>query len=324
MAAGLIRRPATGEERGMRHKNFLGLSALLLSSALAAGCSNHSIPGWTPGDPSAERARALVERSAAAHGGDVFAGLDDLSVSYEGSWGRVVPLMQPMLADKRYRSASEERYLLADETIVQLHSGPAGTKTVVRDRDGAAVSYDGSPVDEDDRIKSSALVADAYLMMITGPSWFLRPGVELRALSPIEKDGKTYDRVVARFRPGFGFSEEDRALLELDRETSLLHRVQFSIDGFRRSQGAEVDVTFSEHREIAGYVWPTYFVERVREPVSAFAHRWSLVGLDVDRGLTRDDLAPGALQAKALAPAGSPDGGIPGSLTGETPARAAR
>ena len=88
-------------------------------------------------------------------------------------------------------------------------------------------------------------------------------------------------------------------------------------------------MTFSEHREIAGYVWPTSFVERIREPVSAFAHRWSLTGLDVDRGLTRDDLVPGALQAKALAPAGSPDGGThgggtPGDVTGEAPASAAR
>ena len=166
----------------MRHKNILGPVALLLFAALAAGCSNHSIPGWTPTDPSAERARALVERSAAAHGGDVFAELDDLSVSYEGRWGRVVPLMQPLMADKRYRTASEERYLLADETIVQLHRGPAGEKAVLRDRDSATVSYDGTPVDEDDRIKSSAVVADVYLMLITGPSWFLRPGVELRAL----------------------------------------------------------------------------------------------------------------------------------------------
>jgi hypothetical protein len=275
--------------------------------ALCGACSGAAIPQVAETDLAAARAHALLERSVAAHGGDVFAELQDLSVAYEGRWGRVVPLLQSQLADKRYRRSSEERYLLTGGILAQFHTGPAGRKSVLRRPDGVEVRYDGQPVESDqDRLATSALVADAYLLMITAPSWFQRPGVECFALTPVVEEGRTYERVSARFRPGFGFSEQDRALLWIDQETFLVHRVQFSIDGFRRTQGAEVEVTFSEHQEIAGRIWPMRFVERVERPVSAFAHRWRLVGLDVDRGLTAADLDPEAPSAKALAPAGSP------------------
>jgi len=288
-------------------KNLVQLLPLAIFGLLSSACSSAAIPGWPETDLSTSQARAVVERSVEAHGGNVFEDFEDLSVSYEGRWGRLVALMQPLMADKRYRSSSQERYILDGEILLQLHEGPGGTKTVFRDRDSVAVLYNDEPVENDeDTLAASAVVVDSYLMMITAPSWFLRPGVELSLLPSVVEDGATYRRVQARFRPGYGFGEKDRALLWIDEKTSLLYRVQFSIDGFRKTQGAEVGVTFFDHREIDGKLWPTRFVERVHEPVSAFAHRWRLTGLDLDRGLTADDLDPEKPSPKAMAPAGSP------------------
>lgn len=273
--------------------------------ALLAACGGGAIPApeVAPAGPGGADGRALVERSVAAHGGNLFDEVADLSVSYAGRWGFVASRLQPIIADRRYRKASEERYLLAEEVVHQRHRGPAGTKTVLRRPGEVEVAYDGEEVDDELRRASSALVADAYLMLTTGPSFFLRDGVELTALPPERLDETTYDVVLARLRPGLGFSPEDRAQLWIDRESGLLHRLQFTLEGFDKTRGAEVDVTFSEHREIAGYLWPTLFVERIREPVDVFAHRWTLEGLDLDRGLDDSDLARDEVSDLAAAPA---------------------
>ncbi|MEM7050061.1 MAG: hypothetical protein AAF604_10390 [Acidobacteriota bacterium] len=272
------------------------------------GCASSAIPAWPEDDDALSSGRDLLERSVAAHRGDVFADLQDLSVSYDGRWGRIVPRLQPVLVDRGFRASSQERYLLPSGTVFQLHTGPQGEKTVLRRPDDVLVSYAGTAVPEvdEERQAASALVADAYLMMITGPSYFLRPAAEIRSLPAAVEDGQRFLRLRARLRPGFGLSPEDRAVLWIDPETFLLRRVEFSIEGLESTRGAEVDVTFSGHREMHGKVWPTRFVERVRRPVSVFAHRWSLVGLDVDRGLTLDDLAPTAITEVAKAPAGAP------------------
>jgi hypothetical protein len=290
----------------MKDLQRLCLTLLIISSfPFLVSCASSGVPGWTDTQVSAERnpALELVEKSVAAHGGDVFREVRDLSVSYEGEWGFLASRIQPVVADRRYRKSSEERYLLGEGIIFQKHVGPGGYKTVLRGRDSIEVSYDGTEVTEEPPKAASALVADVYLMLITGPSFFLRDGVDLRATGREQIQGREYDVVLARVRPGFGFSREDRAQLWLDRETGLLHRVQFTLEGFETTRGAEVDVTFLDHREIDGRVWPTRFVERIREPFDIFAHRWRLLGLDVDRGLFEDDLTGTVLSADAAAPA---------------------
>lgn len=287
-------------QRHLRWTLALGCATLTLS-----GCGGGAIPA--PAAPGLDRGdangRVIVARSVEAHGGNLFEGVSDLSVSFAGEWGYLAARMQPVVADRRYRKASEERYLLSEGLIFQHHRGPAGEKKVVRRPGLVEVAYDGVVVDDQATRTSSALVADAYLMLSTGPSFFLRDGVELTALPPETLDGKTHEVVVARLRPGFGFSDEDRAQLWIDRDTGLLHRVRFTLEGFESTRGAEVDVTMTAHREIAGYLWPTRFVERIRRPVDVFAHRWSLVGLDIDRGLRQGDLTVGAISDLATAPA---------------------
>lgn len=288
----------------MRAQQEILPAALLMGLTLAA-CGGGAIPA--PAGPGGQRdtvdAETVVKRSVEAHGGNLFQEVADLSVSYVGEWGFWAPRLQPILADKRYRESSEERYLLSEELIFQRHRGPAGEKTVLRRPDSVEVVYDELETDDESRRAASALVADAYLMLTTGPSFFLRDGVALTALAPETIDGEVYDVVVARLRPGFGFSAEDRVQLWIDRDSSLLHRVQFTLEGFPAARGAEVDVTMSEHREIGGYLWPTRFVERIREPVDVFAHRWTLEGLDVDRGLDADDVVEETVSDLAAVPA---------------------
>lgn len=275
-----------------RHQLKFTLLAALISLSIFVGCGSTGMMerDLTTLAGDSESAQQLIERSVAAHGGNLFADVSDLSVAYEGEWGFFAPKVQPLVADPKYRKTSQERYLFPDGVVLQKHEGPAGAKIVLRDRDSITVAYDDSVIDDEKREKASALVADVYVMLSTGPSFFVRDGVELMSSPPETLEGRAYDVAIARLRPGFGFSDEDRAKIWIDPETRLLHRVQFTLEGFPSTQGAEVDVIFTEHREIDGYVWPTSFVERIREPFDVFAHRWRLVGLDVNRGLTRADI----------------------------------
>jgi hypothetical protein len=272
------------------------------------GCAS-TLPRWeaVPSSPEAvERGLALVERSVEAHGGDLYASVEDLSVRYEGTWGKVALRVQPELTDDEYRKSSEERLILEPGIIAQLHTGPepANKKKVYRDRTGASVYYLGSKTPDKEQVKASALVADVYRMLILAPSYFLHTGNELLALDTKREDGRVYDRVATRLEPGLGFSAADRVVLWIDQETRRLYRLHFSLEGYPGTQGADVDVTFSNHREIEGFLWPTYFYERIRAPIRAFAHEWNLLGLDLNRGFSATDLeGDGPFRGEAAAPA---------------------
>lgn len=272
------------------------------------GCAS-TLPRWeaVPSSPEAEeQGMALVERSVAAHGGDLYATVEDLSVRYEGTWGKVALKVQPELTDDEYRKSSEERLILEPGIIAQLHRGPdpAKKKKVYRDRTGASVFYFGEKTPDEDQAKASALVADVYRMLILAPSYFLHTGNELRALATKRENGRVYERVATRLEPGLGFSAADRVVLWIDQETDGLFRLQFSLEGYPGTQGADVDVTFSGHREIEGFLWPTHFRERIRAPIRAFAHEWNLLGLDLNRGFSAEDLeGDGPFRSEAVAPA---------------------
>ncbi len=103
-----------------------------LASPAVQGCAaplpELSSPGTAPG------ARALIERSAAAHGLAAFSRFDDLSVSYAGEWPALIGRLQPALVDSGFRGGSEERLLLRGPgvAVAQAHTGPQGRKQVVR------------------------------------------------------------------------------------------------------------------------------------------------------------------------------------------------
>ncbi len=286
----------------MRRLSDFSVSSLLCLTLLATGCGTTQIPqSRAVGSP--EQAAAVLARSIAAHGGDAWGRLNDVSVRYEGEWLSIVDRVQPVLVDKPFRKRSEERFLRAEGILAQAHQGPAGTKQVARTPSGVKVWYNAKEEADAEKTTATALVADAYRMFLSGPFFFADRGAELRSAGGDTVEGAACDRILAILRPGFGLSPEDRVLLSIDRKTGLLRRVRFTLEGLESTRGAEVDTTFGNWRDIGGIRWPTAFFERIRAPLRLSAHRWKLVGLDLDRGLTPNEVTGATFSGAASRPA---------------------
>ncbi len=282
-----------------RRLSLLGIVVVL------AGCQ--AIPLST-GTESTPAGQALFIAAASAHGRDRFERLVDISVRYDSHWYRLVKRLQPVLVDAGYRGGSEERILPRESLIAQIHTGESGQKYVLRSRGPAGrmvkVSYDGQPSSNDEVRDAASLVADAYRVFLLGPLAFLDGRQVFEDIGPTTLAGRLTDRLLIRARPGLGVSTEDRFILYLDREDRLMRRVRFSLEGLASTQGAIVEVDTTDHIERAGIMWPTRFHERIRQPIPLLpAHRWSLIGLDLDRGFGPADINQGAFTANAAAPA---------------------
>ena len=293
-------------------KRFLLFTVTLLG---LAGCGSPLPP--IPATPAASvdspaDARALLAACLNAHGGAAaYDRLYDVNVRFSSHWAAVGPKLQPKLSDTGYREGSEERYLLAPVPggwiVGQEHQGPKGRKHVLRTPpDGIVVHYDGSPTPSaDPEVNAAAsLVTDAYSMFLFGPDFFRRHAAKLQRLSTAgDVDGHACDELLAVLRPGFGLSPEDRAVLFIDRQTHLLLRVQFTLNALESTQGAEVQLDLSAQQRLAGVFFPTEFYEHIDRPVNLDAHRWQLLGFDVNRGYRAADLAVPTFHGKAAAPA---------------------
>ncbi|MDJ0813421.1 MAG: hypothetical protein QNJ23_06820 [Woeseiaceae bacterium] len=259
---------------------------------LLAGCAAQ-FPEPTGSRDHASAAEVL-DRSIEAHGGYLFDQAGSVRVSYDGEWRNVVKVLQPVLVDAGYRQQSEEMLDLATAGIVQVHNGPDGTKLVARTAADVSVMYDDVESDDETTRAASALVADAYTMFLTGPSFIRQRNAELTLLEPATRDGESYQRIHAVLEPGFGFSERDEAVLWINEQTGYLGLAHFTIEGLASTRGAHVDVAFSKYEEIDGFVWPTEFYERVRAPLRVAAHSWHITELEVsgdsvDEYLARTD-----------------------------------
>ena len=282
----------------------LHLLSLSFALFLLAGCAGRGVPqALSPGGQ--DSARAILQASAAAHGLAAWQQLRDVSVAYEGEWYGLVGRLQPTLIDAAYRQGSEERLLLADTPIVgQSHRGPGGQKQVLRTGDDVQVAYDGQPAADAEVRDAAALVADGYRLFLTGPFYFLGSNVHLERIDDAWVNGHHCDILLAVRRPGLGRAAEDRFLLYIDREQRWLRRVRFTLDGLASTQGAVAEVDLFDHRQIAGVVWPTRFYERLKKPIPNLpVHDWRLVGLDVDRGMTADELVVPGFSGRAAASA---------------------
>lgn len=245
-------------------------------------CSSLVVPGEAPAVGGGESARAVLEASADATG-DPWKTYRKVTVGYDGEWTGVVKRLQPDLVDAAFRKSSTEVYDTRRETVDQLHTGPGGRKSVERTRSDVVVAYNGERIGKESRRDASALVADAYTAFLFGPSWLLRKGESLERVGPQTVEGEICDGVQGKLRPGFGFSEEDRFIAWIGRESRLLRRLQFTIDGLASTRGADVGVTFLDHWKASdGSVWPGRFVEWVHRPVYVKAHDWRLESLEVD------------------------------------------
>ncbi len=284
---------------------------LLLLVTFQLGCA--SIPEPAEKTTTAS-ARALFDETAAAHGRKAFEKLDDISVSYTGEWYSLVQKLQGVLVDPDYRKQSEERLLLKDHRLGQIHNGPSGEKYVLRSRhddtgdeseQDIVVRYNSAAPDTDQEVlDAAALVADAYRLFLLGPLYFIGKQTQMEVLPSTTLSGRTVDRLRIRTIPGLGVAGSDDFVLYIDRDDRLLRRVRFTLEGLASTRGAVVETDFSAFIQRGGVTFPTRFFERIRKPIPWLsAHRWQMTGLDVDRGMTAEELADGTFSGVAATPA---------------------
>lgn len=208
----------------------------------------------------------------------------DLNVRSAGKWSWLGARMRPAPADQRYRRETEEALDLTTGTIVQLHKGGGGRKFVLRAPGRVTVWYNGQTDTRDEVIRASALEADAGKMLLLGPLYFQRSGVVLEKLGTAKVGGAECDQVLAVLRPGFGYAEEDRVVLSIDRANQRLRRVSMTMEGLSKGDGAELEVTFGNWAERGGVWWATDYEERLRGRLGFRTHRWRLLDLKANRG----------------------------------------
>lgn len=259
--------------------------------ALEAQSNEDASPTPSPATADVEDPLRLIRDSIRAHGGNVYEDLDNLAVSFAGRWGRIGPRLQPILADREFRIASEERYLLDQGATFQWHQGPEGEKLVYRDRSSIAIHYNGRLTRDPNRIEASAATVDLYGLLVIGPSWLTQREIEARLIEPEKLGKRDHFRVEVDLRPGLGNAKSDVVVLWIDMDTRVLHRVEATLSNYTPLRGRTVDVTLGGHQWIDGKLWPTEFLQRVDARVKVVYHRWQLTGLDTDRDVDVQTLA---------------------------------
>ncbi len=266
---------------------------LLLPGLALPALTGCSTPFPPPSEPDAANAAAILDASAAAHGAASLPGLDDIRVSYAGTWRTLVTRLQPVLVDAGFRGASDEVLSLRDRRISQTHTGPQGQKQVVRQMarhapGTARVWFNGAETTDPQTQAAAALVADGYALFLLGPmllagAWSTDRALTIARQPPerIEVDGRLHDCDVLQvgMAPGLGLSGSDRLALWIDRDDRLMRRVRFTLDGLDGTRGAVAEVDCWAHLDHAGIRWPTRFHERLLRPLPLAVHDWRMTAL---------------------------------------------
>jgi hypothetical protein len=276
---------------------------VMLLPLLLAACA--SFPQSRPGVRFSDGldAAQIFDACMTAHGGDIREYPGDINLSTNGHWYRLIQRIQPIVSDAGFRVTSEERYRPRDGRYSVHHEGPLGAKQVVRNGDGIAVYYNGTRETDPVRIRATAMTNDAFLMFHFGPGFFRARASGMVRIADAREGGRAYHRLIATVRPGFGESVEDQVVLWIDAETSRLFRVHMTLNGFETTQGAHVDTTFLDYRQVGPYLLPVRFHERVRGPLRIDAHDWYVTGVDLDRGWSEADIGGPSFEGAAAQPA---------------------
>ncbi len=296
-------------QRSRRPARWLALLALgfLAGCAVsfprpAAECCEQS-EAWS-GD-------ALFQRTLDAHGYANLDALTDLNMALDGRWKFLITRIQPLVTDHRYRVRSQERIDPKRGIYAASYQGPAGEKQVFRSRSETRVWYDGVASFDEDVLASTALTADSFLLFALGPlSPLAMPegeGSTYQRLPDVTEKGRRYHRIWRELRPGLGRSSRDELVLWIDAQTLRTYRLHITLEGYRTTRGAHVDVTYLAYRERAGLLFPVRFSERVRGPIAIKAHDWHWTGLDLNRGWDPQALRRYPWTGLATAPAGNLD-----------------
>ncbi|MFC4699973.1 hypothetical protein ACFO4O_07390 [Glaciecola siphonariae] len=283
---------------------------ILLYTFLLAGCAKTSPQLEAPISLEANSVSGaqIFEDTFLAHGGANIDELHDVNVAIDGHWYYLITKIQPEVTDTQFRQQSEERLLLNPQTYAVIYQGEAGTKQVLRTANSIDLAYNGQ-TSGDERIKTAtALTADAFYLFSLGPLALSNRDVEWRRLKDGKEDGASYYRINGKLSPGIGLSESDFVTLWVDKNTMLTFRVHITLEGFESTKGAHVDTTFLNYASVDGFTLPSHFFERVLGPIRIDAHEWWYTGLDINRGLSLDDVRLNNWSDKAQTPASAMQG----------------
>jgi hypothetical protein len=279
------------------------IHVLALLLLMLPGCA--SFPEARPGVRFDDglSAQQVFAQCLAAHGGDIREHPGDINLSTDGRWYALIQRIQPIVSDAGFRVTSQERYRPRDGLYAVRHEGPLGTKQVIRTSAGISVYYNGEREIDPVKLRATAMTNSAFQMFHFGPSFVHGRAVEMTRLADASEGGRSYRRVLATLEPGFGEAAQDQVVLWIDARDSRLYRVHMTLNGFETTQGAHVDTTFLDYRQVGRYLLPTSFHERVRGPVRIDAHTWHTTGIDLDRGWSDADVTGPQFTGKAEAPA---------------------
>jgi len=256
--------------------------AILFSCFLIASCSSLPLPGPRVISRSNKSAAEVLEKSAILQG-DPWKNYRCVEVAYQGKWSMLATKLQPVLSDPDFRKSSFEIYQPRLLQVSQVHSGPQGTKRVLRKNRSTEVGFNGTQSNDRDVIAAAALVSDAYTIFLFGPSWLSANGRDFHFLRERTLDEEPCQLVAGRLAPGIGSATADHFIAWIGKNSGLMKRFQFSLNGLDSTRGADVDVTFSEHWKAKdGSIWPAHFIEYIQRPILAKAHDWRMTALTLD------------------------------------------
>jgi hypothetical protein len=277
----------------------------LLCLVFVAGCSSLGAIPKPAGSASTPEALTLLEATQQAHGKNSFAGINDISVGYDGKWYTLVTKIQPLVTDPKFRGASQERMILAPSSariIAQDFTGPGGNKRVIKSSvDKVSISYNGMPNQDLAVNAATHLVLEAYQLFLY-PAFYVQRATWFETAGSATVNGFECDLLLAIMRPGIGASKEDRVMLYIDKKERLVRRVRLTLEGTATTAGAVVDTDLSDFVTVGGVKWPSKFYEDLVTPFRGLpAHLFWLTGLDVNRGMAPADLNGLEFSPKAAA-----------------------
>ena len=224
-----------------------------------------------------------VLKRSAAKTGNPWQHYRQVKVSYSGKWSYLATRLQPVLTDPGFRQGSVETYQPRSSRVRQLHSGPQGTKQVTRQGSKTEVRFNGKLSNDSEVTAAAGLVVDAYTAFLFGPSWLVDHGSQMTLLAAKPLGGESCTLVAGKLKPGIGSAAPDDFIVWIGKDSGLMRRFQFSLNGLDSTRGADVEVTFSDHWKAAdGSIWPGHFIETIERPILTKAHDWRLTSLQLD------------------------------------------
>ncbi|MEJ2401531.1 MAG: hypothetical protein P8Y52_09085 [Xanthomonadales bacterium] len=224
---------------------------------------------------------ALLEQCLEAHGGDLRDSAREVRLSLTGEWSTMIRRIQPLVTDFSYRIDATERHFVQQGRSLVEWSGPAGSKRIDWRPPDIEVAYNTTSSADPDVLASTAMTSEAFRLFHLAPSFLKWRGGEPIRLADEAIDGRNYHRLLFTLEPGFGFSDSDRVVAYIDAGTKRLFRVWITLEGFRTTQGATVDVTYLDYQDVDGHLLPRRLDERVRAPIAIHAHEWTITEAEV-------------------------------------------